>query len=220
MQDKIKQEKLYMEKSWKKEAHQSYKSQQIDDSIKNFVHFLKSKKITGTLLDLGCGNGKNSFYFQNNSFNSTGIDFTKSAINICKQNSQNLDEKLKPTFLVRDVLDLKFSTKFDIIIDCGCLHHIRRSYWNKYKTTIFNNLKDGGYYYVHGISNSEENKRFPKHPKKRNWIINKKGHYTTFFSESDIPNLLGKNFNCLKTYDFKSFKSPLMVKVFYFQKKN
>jgi len=209
-------EQKYMEKSWSKETHQPYKTSDIDDSLKDFSQFLKSKKVSGSLLDVGCGNGKNTIYFQKNNFDSIGIDFSNSAIKICKQTAEELN--VNPIFKTGSALDFNSKNQFDIIIDCGCLHHIRRQFWSKYKKTILKNLKIGGYYYLHGISNSDENKKLPKHPNKRNWIINRKGHYTTFFSKEDISKFLGNKFKVIKTYDFKSKNSPLVVKTFYLQR--
>jgi len=205
-------EKKYMEKSWKKDKHQAYKSNKIDKSVQEFYNLLKLKGIFGTLLDIGCGNGKNTIYFQKRGFNSTGIDFTQVAINISKKKAKEL--KNKPTFKVVDILDYNSGKKFDVLLDCGCLHHIRRSNWKRYKKTIMNNLKVGGYFYLHGISGGEANKKLPKHPKKRNWIINKKGHYTTFLMNKDINKLFGKKFEIEKFFEFKSQKSPLTVKAF------
>ncbi|MFW6008197.1 MAG: class I SAM-dependent methyltransferase [archaeon] len=209
-------EKKYMEHSWSKEAHQAYKTDEVDDSVKHFLNFLISKNLKGSLLDIGCGNGKNTIFFQNNGFNSTGIDFSKSAINICK--TVSLEEKSKAKFLVASILNFELDKQFEVLLDCGCLHHIRRSYWNNYKKNILKLLKIGGYFYIHGISDCEENKMLPKHPNKRNWIINKKGHYTTFFSYDDIVKLLGDKFKIEKHYQFKSKKSPLMVRVFYIKR--
>ena len=206
-------EKKYMEKSWSKENYQSYKTNEVDKSIKDFYTFLKSKKITGSLLDIGCGNGKNTIFFQKKGFNSTGIDFSKSAINICKKNAKI--EKENPKFKVSSALNYKSKEKFNVVIDCGCLHHIRRSFWNQYKKSFLNNLNVGGYYYIHGISHGKANQKISKHPKKRNWIINKKGHYTTFFSYEDIKKLLGDKFKIEKHFEFKSKKSPLTVRAFY-----
>lgn len=206
-------EKNYMEKSWSKDKHQPYKSDKIDESVKDFFEFLKSKKVFGRLLDVGCGNGKNTIFFQKKGIDSTGIDFARSAIKICKENAKA--EQINPTFQVASVLNYRSKNKFDIIIDCGCLHHIRRSYWKQYKKTITDNLKIGGYFYIHGISDCKENKRLPKHPDKRNWIINKRGHYTTFLSYGDIKKLLGNSFRIETDYEFKSQNSPLKVRAFY-----
>lgn len=209
-------EKNYMEKSWREESHKVYKTDKVDESVKLFNSFLKSKGVEGSLLDVGCGNGKNALFFQSNGFNSLGIDFSESAINICDNSVKKIVNK--PKFRVVDVLKFKSKTKFDVVIDCGCLHHIRRSLWFEYKKMILNHLKIGGYYYLHGVSNCVQNKCLPKHPNKRNWIVNKKGHYTTFLSEEDISKLLGSGFKIVKSFDFKSVNSLLMIKTFFIQR--
>jgi SAM-dependent methyltransferase len=205
-------EKEYMKKSWKEEKHQSYKSDDIDTSVQDFYKFLKSRNVSGTLLDIGCGNGKNTIYFQKKGFNSRGIDFARSAIDICKENAKELMNK--PEFKMADILNYNSGKKYDVVLDCGCLHHIKRSNWNKYKKTILDNLKVGGYFYLHGISGGDANKVLSKHPKKRNWIINKKGHYTTFLIDKDINKLFGKRIEIKKSFEFKSANSPLTVKAF------
>ncbi|MCC7574388.1 class I SAM-dependent methyltransferase [Candidatus Woesearchaeota archaeon] len=206
-------EKKYMEHSWSKESHQAYKTEEIDESVKKFNDFLKLKKIRGCLLDIGCGNGKNTIFFQKKGFKSTGVDFSKTAIKIAKINS--IKQKVNPSFQVSSILKYESKNKFDVVIDCGCLHHIRRYYWKTYKEALLENLNIGGYFYVHSISNCEENKKLPKHPNKRNWIINKKGHYTTFISYEDFTKLLSTNFKIEKHYQVKSRNSNLMIRVIY-----
>ena len=103
-------EKKYMGKSWSKEKHQSYKTNEVDKSIKDFYKYLKSKKVSGSLLDIGCGNGKNTIFFQKKGLSSTGIDFAKPAIKICKKNAKA--EKVNPKFEVSSALNYKSKKKF------------------------------------------------------------------------------------------------------------
>lgn len=212
-------EKKYMERSWSKETSQPYKTNKIDRSVKEFYSFLRRKKANkGSVLDLGCGNGKNTIFFQKKGFDSTGIDFAKSAITICKTNARL--EKANPSFTVASVLKYRAKERFAAVIDCGCLHHIRRKHWGEYKKTILSNLKVGGYLYLHGISDCEENKKLPKHPKKRNWIVNNRGHYTAFLSYQEIKKLFGNKFRIEKHYECQSPNSPLRVRVFYAKRLN
>ena len=76
-------EKKYMEKSWQKKAKKSYRISAVDKSVVNFYNFIKLKK--GNFLDLGCGNGRNTLFFSKKGFDSMGIDFSPSAIKICKR---------------------------------------------------------------------------------------------------------------------------------------
>ena len=45
--------------------------------------FLKNYK--GSIVDVGCGNGRDLTYFVNNKLNIIGIDISKNAIEICKK---------------------------------------------------------------------------------------------------------------------------------------
>ncbi len=202
-------EKKYMEKSWQKKAKKSYRISAVDKSVVNFYNFIKLKK--GNFLDLGCGNGRNTLFFSKKGFDSMGIDFSPSAIKICKRKSS------KEKFVSGDVLEYPFlKYNYDVVLDAGCLHHIRKKYWSKYRKNLLKTIKKDGYFYLHGISDCKENKKLPKHPKKRKWVL-KNGHYTGFFSKKDIVDFFGRDFKLLKTYQYQS--EPLMVRVFYFQKK-
>jgi len=210
-------ERKYMERIWIERKNKAYDISDIDKSIKDFYDFLNSKNVNGNLLDLGCGNGRNSIYFSKNGFESFGIDFALSAVKVCKESAKKENSNAK--FVSGDVLKYPFEKNyFDVVVDAGCLHHIRKKHWKKYKNNLLNTIKEGGYFYLHGISDCAENKELPNHPNKRKWTINKKKHYAGFFSEEDIQKKFGKNFEIIETYQFKSARSPLTVRAFYMQK--
>lgn len=83
----------------------------------------KSDKNTIRVLDIGCGNGRNSQIFDGLSgcrADYTGIDFSHEAVQQCKRNYPDRN------FLVADAaapLELP-SESYDIIIDHGCLHSL------------------------------------------------------------------------------------------------
>ncbi len=213
--NKLQFEKRYMEKSWQKKRIKSYRTSDVDESIKKFSKFIQKKKVKGSLLDLGCGNGRNTIFFAKKGFDSLGMDFAPSAIKVCQSNTRK--NKSKAKFISGDVLSYNFKSKFDVVIDCGCLHHVRKQFWNKYRKNLLKTIKEGGYFYLHGISDSVKNKNLPKHPNKRKWIL-KNGHYTGFFSKEDIFNYFVKDFKIIKTYEFQSQGSPLWVRAFWMRK--
>ena len=128
-------EKKYMEKSWKMSKSKAYRTFDIDKSVMDFTNFLKIKKVKGTLLDLGCGNGRNSVFFEKKGFNVLGIDFAQSAVKVCKKFAESKNSNAN--FVSGDILKYPFKKNyFDVVIDAGCLHHIRKQYWQKYKNNL------------------------------------------------------------------------------------
>jgi cyclopropane fatty-acyl-phospholipid synthase-like methyltransferase len=78
-------------------------------------------KITGSILDSGCGTGENALYFAGRRSKVTGIDFLAEPINRAKQKAG--ERGLPATFLVKDALALKdWSERFDNVIDSGLFH--------------------------------------------------------------------------------------------------
>lgn len=209
-------EQKYMERSWKeKGVGFGYRSFDLDPSIPKLGSFLKAKKVSGSLLDIGCGNGKNAIFFAKKGFDVTAFDFSKSAVKITKNYAKQRNAKVNAK--VGDVLKVRDKKKFDVIIDCGCLHHLRKKYWPAYRKTILANIKPGGYYYIHGFSASSKklNSRLPKN---RSWNV-KDGHYTTFFGSKEIETFFSKSFKLLNTYEFLSLSKKFIVRAYYFRKK-
>src|SRR5437867_2640352 len=62
-------------------------------------------RITGSILDAGCGSGENALYFASRGHKVTGIDFLAEPINRAKRKAE--ERGLKATFLVMDALALK-----------------------------------------------------------------------------------------------------------------
>src|SRR5947209_5579558 len=100
-------------------------------------------RITGSLLDAGCGTGDNALYFASRGHKVTGIDFLAEPINRAKQKAT--ERGVTATFLVNHALTLKdWSERFDNLIDSGLFHDFsdddRRSYVEGLATVV----KTGG----------------------------------------------------------------------------
>jgi SAM-dependent methyltransferase len=72
---------------------------------------------TNTLLDCGCGNGKNMIYAQSLGYHSEGFDISNNLLDICKNKGLNV--------YYQDVLNLKANKKYNKIISIAVLHHLQ-----------------------------------------------------------------------------------------------
>ena len=77
----------------------------------SFARFaIKKIDKNSKIIDIGCGNGRDSFFFSKNNLNVTAIDISKNAI---KNNSLKSNKNLK--FLKFDIGKNTMSKKFDVI---------------------------------------------------------------------------------------------------------
>jgi 2-polyprenyl-3-methyl-5-hydroxy-6-metoxy-1,4-benzoquinol methylase len=77
----------------------------------------------GKALDICCGAGTNTVYLAQNGFEVTGIDISKTAIEIAKKKAE--EAKVCINFLAESFIELPFSdAMFDFVWDMGCFHHV------------------------------------------------------------------------------------------------
>lgn len=99
----------------------------------------------GRALDIGCGNGRNSFYLAQKGMEVYGVDFSKTSIDWAKQTAKG--ESKKVNFLCESIFDFQDKPEsFDFIYDSGCLHHIKPHRRTQYLKTILKYLKPEGYF--------------------------------------------------------------------------
>ena len=97
--------------------------------------FIRNKQKNKKLIDLGCGNGRDTIFFSNKIY-SFGVDRSEEAItNLQRKYSSNINLNFKKG----DLENLNFKTlgKFDYIYCRFLFHAINK----KIQTRIFNNLK-------------------------------------------------------------------------------
>ncbi len=200
-------EKQFYEKYWKNVNRTFSKNSSHFSSDKPSSFVTKFKNEKGLVLDIGCGNGRHTKLFKN----SIGIDVSESACIFAKQNS-------KKQIVKASVLHLPFkSNVFGMILDAGCLHHLRKSQWKLYKNNITNAMKKDSSYILYCFSsNSGKVKNFMP-SKKRNFTL-RSGHYNHFFTEKEITNIFKKDFKILKLKELKKPDSALRFFVLYAQK--
>lgn len=102
---------------------------------------------------------------------SLGVDFSRNAIRLAGTNTHG--NWCRISLSVGNALNLHFRKDFlDVILDFGCLHHIRKSQWIEYKNNISRVIKKGGYYFLACFSdNSGYIPRYTPRSRKRNWTL-------------------------------------------------
>ncbi len=118
-------------------------------------------KITGSILDSGCGTGENALYFANRGQKVTGIDFLAEPITIAKRKAE--ERGLTATFLVMDALALKdLPEVFDNVIDSGLFHVFNDDDRRRYVEGLAMAVKPGGKLFLLCFSDEEPGDQGPR----------------------------------------------------------
>ena len=118
-------------------------------------------RITGSLLDVGCGTGENALYFAGRGRKVTGIDFLAEPIQRAK--TKAAERGLTATFLVMDALALKeLPEVFDSAIDSGLFHVFTDEDRRRYVEGLASVLKPGGRLFLLCFSDAEPGEQGPR----------------------------------------------------------
>ena len=109
---------------------------EVQPSLIKYTEILQPKKI----LEIGCGDGLNSSWLEQNGYDVTSIDISESAIAIAKQKYPNI----KQAYAV-DIFLYETDQKYDFIFDRGCFHgnEINKP---KFVEKIYNLLEPNGHW--------------------------------------------------------------------------
>jgi len=123
-------------------------------------------RITGTILDAGCGTGDTSLFFAGRGCKVTGIDFLEVPIQRAKQKAT--ERGVQATFLVKDALTLKdWTERFDSVIDSGLFHVFSDGDRRRYVEGLATVLKPGGRLFLLCFSEDEPGTQGPRRVSKK-----------------------------------------------------
>jgi cyclopropane fatty-acyl-phospholipid synthase-like methyltransferase len=118
-------------------------------------------RITGSVLDAGCGTGDTALYFAGRGCQVTGIDFIEEAIR--RAQGKAAERGLQVTFLVKDALTLKdWKERFDNMIDSGLFHVFSDEARRPYVEGLATVLKPGGRLFLLCFSDEEPGTQGPR----------------------------------------------------------
>ena len=133
-----------MKEVWEKQYEEKkppWNYDYFDKDLSEFFRkrFFDSKKFS--VIDLGCGNGSQAHYIENQ-FGHERFIFNVTATDIV--NALEYDVK---NFVIDDALDSKLTEKYDIIIDRGLIHNLfhLKNKRHKYFEMIGNIIHDESY---------------------------------------------------------------------------
>ena len=133
-----------MKKIWEKQYEEKKPPWNYDYFDKDLSEFFRKRCFDNkkfSVIDLGCGNGSQAHYIENQFGNERKI-FNVTATDIV--NALEYDIK---NFIIDDALDSKLTKKYDIIIDRGLIHNLfhLKDKRHKYFEMIGNIIHDESY---------------------------------------------------------------------------
>jgi len=118
-------------------------------------------RITGSVLDAGCGTGENALFFASRGQPVTGFDFLAEPISRAKQKAA--ERGLTATFMVMNALALKQQPEvFDSAIDSGLFHVFGDDDRRRYVEGLASVLKPGGRLFLLCFSDAEPGDQGPR----------------------------------------------------------
>ena len=123
-------------------------------------------RISGSVLDAGCGTGDTALLFAGRGCHVTGIDFIEQAINRARRKAA--ERGVQATFLVKDAMTLKERTeRFDNVIDSGLFHVFCDDDRRRYVEGLATVLKSGGRIFMMSFSDEEPGEQGPRRVSKK-----------------------------------------------------
>jgi SAM-dependent methyltransferase len=118
-------------------------------------------RITGPILDAGCGTGENALFLAGQGYQVTGIDFVEEAIRRARHKAAK--RGLPVEFLVKDATTLgDWGERFASVIDCGLFHVFSDDDRRHYVQGLAQVLEPGGLLFLMCMSDAEPGTEGPR----------------------------------------------------------
>lgn len=105
------------------------------ECVKNFLN-VNSKNEKNTLLEIGCGNGKNLVYAKELNYITSGFDICPEFVEECKSKNLNV--------FIDDMMTFKLNKKYNFILCIAALHHLKPEYHLDILVKLLDHLEENG----------------------------------------------------------------------------
>lgn len=188
---------------WEKEYNKNLlvnKNEKPQNFLIQFIKYLKKKEgfITSDLsvLDLGCGTGRNSNYLAEKGNDVFGVDIAKNAINIAEHRARKNKLSGSVSYIIQSIGDaLPFDNNyFDLILDITSSNSLNEKERAVYIKEIYRTLKPGGFVIVRALckdGDKNAKKLLENNPgrEKDTYFLKELGLVERVFSEVDLRDL-------------------------------
>ena len=190
-------------------------NKESSSSAKHFVKFLKSKNTTnGSMLDIGCGLGRNSIFLAQSGFKVWAFDIVEHALKNLEQEAEQLHLPIHTSIQSASENWQYQDNFFDAALDiCVFDNMVTKEMKNKYLHELRRVLKPGGYFCILAIL-ADDGYYAPlleKSDKKDTYILHDPENdiWSSMLPKEDLRNLLAEFFEIVEVEDVKK-KDVLM----------
>lgn len=173
------------------------------------------KKNNSKIIDIGCGNGRDLFFFKKNKIDFIGIDLSKNATQLIKKKLENKQDKKKifNNDFVRFDYKKNIRTKFSIY-SRFTWHTINQKNEDKFLNKI-SNLPYLTYLFIETRSIKDDLCGVGKKIGKNEFVTD---HYRRFINKKDLIKKLQKSFKIIYLKESKGFskfkkEDPCLIRV-------
>lgn len=172
-----------------------------------FLKFLKKEEKfrveDKTILDLGCGTGRNTNYLADIGNNVIGIEISKTALNLAKERAKELNLDVDYRFGdIGEPYEIK-DNSIDVVLDVTSSNSLNEKGREIYINEVSRVLKDDGYFFVRALAkdgNKNVKNLLKNSPGKEydTYMIKEIGLTERVFSKEDFIKIYSQYFKILK----------------------
>ena len=185
-------QRAYFERAYETGEH-GWPTEGVSPMVARFLRMFRSRG--RRVLDIGCGEGRHTRAFAGAGALAVGVDLEPKALARAREAVERGSGR-GPGFVQADVFALPFApSTFDVVLDYGCLHHVRRHDTQRYLEQVVPLLKPEGSFLLSCFST-----KFKHHAgerRTRDWLVHH-GHYDRFFRRADFDAIFGPELDILE----------------------
>ncbi len=181
-----------------------YKNKLAVSKPSNFAVFVKEflNKYSSTIVDVGCGNGRDLFYFKKNKFDIMGIDLSKNAVSLIKKELKDTKDKKKIIHSDFARFDYKKNLKKKFSIYSRFTWHTINERSEEALLKKISKIKNLEYIFIETRSDKDELCGVGKKISKNEFVTD---HYRRFINKNNLVKKIKKSFKIIYLKESKGF---------------